>query len=124
MNRFVVAAICLALIGCGTDRPPTAGGKPAEHWLSELQSHDAKARKKAVFKLGNLGAADTSVVGALASALKDRDATVRAEAALALMKIGPSAQEAIPALTVAQQDQDATVRSFAGKAMSKIQSGS
>jgi HEAT repeat protein len=109
--------------GCHEERPVTAGGKPVEHWLDALRDADAKVRKKAATKLGNIGATDAAVVPALTAALRDRDAAVRAEAALALLRIGHAAQEAVPALTdAAQKDRDGSVRVAAAQALSKIQS--
>jgi HEAT repeat protein len=117
-----VAAVGLAVaaVGCGEARPTTAGGKPVSYWVEALQDPDAKVRKKAATKLGNVGAADAAAVPALAGALKDRDAGVRAEAALALLRIGPAAREAIPALEdAARADRDARARGYAAKALEK-----
>ncbi len=124
--RYLLCAgtLGLALLGgCGKAKPTMAGGRPVAHWMEELRSPDARARKKAAHKLGNAGVVDPSVVPALVEALKDADAGVRAEAVLALLKIGPAAREAVPALTAAQNDPDATVRAYAAKALEKVQGG-
>jgi HEAT repeat protein len=127
VQRFCAAAtlgVTLLALGCGEVKPLTAGGKTVDHWVQALQSPDAKERKKAVSKLGNIGAADPAAVPALTAALKDADAGVRAEAALALLRIGPAAQEAVPALTdAAQNDRDAKVRASAAQALKKVQPG-
>jgi HEAT repeat protein len=123
MNRFGVWVLCVAITGCGADQPPLAGGRAASFWVQELQNTDAKSRRKAVVKLGNLGAADPATVPALIGALRDADAAVRAEAALALLRIGAPAEEAVSALKEAQSDRNPTVRTYAGKALQKIQSG-
>lgn len=108
--------------GCGKAPPTLAGGKPVSYWIAALQDADAKVRKKAAFKLGNVGTADPAALPALIGALDDRDAAVRREAILALVKFGPAAKEAIPALTALQhKDRDAQVRAYASKALEKLQ---
>jgi hypothetical protein len=121
-RSVVVAALAAGLLGCGAKEsgPLVSHGKPVSHWVQELQSSDAKARKQAVKALGHFGPADPAVVPALAGALKDRDASVRVEAALALLNIGPAAQAASPALTEAQNDRDAKVREYAAKALERL----
>jgi HEAT repeat protein len=92
--------------------------------VQELETRkEPKARLKAVSALGNVGAADPTVVPALIRALKDPDRGVRAEAVLALLKIGPDAVAAVPALTEALRDADAKVRAYADNALKRIQSG-
>jgi HEAT repeat protein len=120
--RFLVLAVLLILLsGCGTAPPTAVGGRPVSYWVKALQSPDAKLRKQAVFKLGNVGPADAAVYPALIGALNDTDTVVRCEAILALLKFGPAAREAIPALTeVEQHDRDAKVRSYAAKALAKL----
>ena len=126
MRRYLcVSMVVLAVLssGCGKARPLTAGDKPVSYWVQTLQDPDARARRKAVFTLGNVGSADPVVVPALVGALKDPDAGVRCESALALLKIGPAAREAVPSLAAAQKDPDAQVRAYAVKAVEKIQGG-
>jgi HEAT repeat protein len=123
MRRFVPFIVWVAIAGCGTDRPPTAGGRPASYWVQELHQGDARARKKAALKLGNLGTADPATIPALIDALRDADAAVRAEAALALLRIGPRAQDAVAALSEAAKDRNTAVRAAAQKALEKIQNG-
>jgi HEAT repeat protein len=118
---LVVGILSVFLGGCRRAEPTLVGGKPVNYWVQALQDPDAKLRKKAAFKLGNVGAADPAVVPTLILAVKDRDAGVRAEAILALLKIGPAVPEAIPAFLEAQKDRDANVRSSAAKALEKIQ---
>jgi hypothetical protein len=122
MRLFGIALLIVALNGCGHAPPTVAGGKPVSYWVEALKSPDAKLRKKAVFKLGNVGPADAAALPALIGALKDTNAEVRCEAILALVKYGPGAREAIPALSEAQQqDRDATVRTYAAEALAKLQ---
>jgi len=98
-----------------------AGGKPVSYWLQALKDPNAKVRKQAAFKLGNVGPADSAVLPALLEALRDADASVRSEAILALIKFGPQAKEAIPLLTDLQQrDRDTRVRTYAAKALEKL----
>jgi HEAT repeat protein len=108
--------------GCGKAQPTLAGGKPVSYWVKVLRGPDAKLRKKAAFKLGNVGPTDATVLPALVRALKDADAGVRCEAILAVLKCGDEAKEAVPALTeVQRQDRDAKVRAYAAKALEKLQ---
>jgi HEAT repeat protein len=101
-----------------------AGGRPVSHWLKGLQDRDAKVRKTAVIKLGNVGNADPAALPAVIGALKDPDAPVRCEAILALVRNAPLAREAIPVLTAMQQhDRSPQVRVYAAKALDKFQSG-
>jgi HEAT repeat protein len=122
MNRFVVvAAIVLMSGGCAETPPTLAGGKPVTHWVSSLQNADAKVRRTAAFKLGNVGPTDAAVLPALLGALKDSDAGVRREAILALMKCGPDAREAAAALNeIRRRDPDSKVRGHAARALAKI----
>jgi HEAT repeat protein len=122
MKRLALVAVAaLASGGCGETQPTLAGGKPVAHWVSALQDPDAKLRKTAVFKLGNVGPADAAVLPALLGALKDSDAGVRREAILALMKCGPDARDAIPALSeIRGRDPDPKVREHAARALERI----
>lgn len=107
--------------GCGESRPTLAGGKPVAHWVEALHDPDARVRKKAAFKLGNVGTADPTALPALVAALGDRDAAVRGETILALMKFGPVAREALPPLTELQRrDPDARVRQYATRAVERL----
>jgi HEAT repeat protein len=120
MRRVLVLALILLTAGCHKAQPPVAHGKPVGEWVEALRDPDARARKKAVSVLGNVGAVDPVVVPALAEAVRDRDPAVRAEAALALMKIGPAARNAAPALAEAQNDANPTVRRYAAKALERV----
>jgi HEAT repeat protein len=116
---MVLASVCCG--GCGESRPTLAGGKPVAYWVSALHDPDAGVRKKAAFKLGNVGPADPAALPALRGALEDRDAAVRCEAILALLKYGPAAREAVPALEEMQRrDPSARVRQYAAKAVEKL----
>jgi HEAT repeat protein len=118
---LIVAALLPLLTGCGESGTPViARGKPVAHWLSELKSPSAKARKQAVFSLGLVGVKDAAAVPAVIGALRDTDVEVRRTAALALLNIGPAANEAVPALEQAGNDPDAKVRSYARKAVEHI----
>jgi len=121
MRPILVAIVVISFSGC-TGHPAPDTGKRVRHWLETLRQPDAKMRKEAAFKLGNLGLTDpASVVPALAAGLKDADAGVRREVILALLKCGPTAREAIPGLTeVQQKDRDARVRDYAAKALEKL----
>jgi HEAT repeat protein len=125
MKRALVTGLALFLpvwlSGCSRTEPTTAGGKPVTYWLSALHNSDVHARKKAVQKLGNVGAAEPAVLPALVGMLKDPDSTVRCEAILALTKLGPAAKGAEEALSNAKRnDRDARVRGHATKAMAKL----
>jgi len=116
--------VCLAVVvsGCGQAQPTMAGGKPVSYWLQALHDSEARQRKKAVCKLGNVGPANPATFPALITALKDPDGGVRCEAILALSKLGAGAGEAIPALTqVKLHDRNRQVRSYAAKLLEKLQ---
>jgi HEAT repeat protein len=122
MRILLVAFAAVLVSGCGRSAPTHAGGKPVSHWVEALRSPDAKLRKEAAFKLGNVGAADLAAFPALVGALKDRDAAVRREAILAMLKFGPAAREAVPNLTeLREHDRDPKVRSYAAKAVETLQ---
>jgi HEAT repeat protein len=122
MRRAAIVTLVLVLTGCGSPpaEPLRAHGHTAGEWAEVLRSNDVKARRRAVTALGNLGAADPTVVPTLAGALKDRDARVRAAAALALFGIGPAARDAAPALEAAKSDRDPTVREHAAQALARV----
>ncbi len=124
MKTFLLVCLTVGLLtlaGCGKEKPILAGGKPVSYWIEALRDPDAKVRKQAVQKLGNVGSSDPASPPALVGALQDRDAGVRREAILALMKCGPEVPESIPALNEMQKrDPDAKVRSYAGKALEKL----
>jgi HEAT repeat protein len=111
----ILGAMCLG--GCGKTPPKLAEGK----WTDALRAPDTKLRKKAAFKLGNIGRSNPTVLPALIGALNDADAGVRCETILSLVKIGPQAKKAIPQLTEVQQhDNDETVRTYAARALEKL----
>jgi len=119
----MVVILLVFLQGCSQSPPTLSGGRPVSHWVEALRSSDAKSRKEAAFKLGNVGPTDPTALPALLGALKDRDAVVRREAILALLKFGPEAREAVPALTeLREHDRDPKVRDYAARALEKLQS--
>jgi HEAT repeat protein len=123
--RFVGACglvgMLTALAGCGGATPTMAGGKPVAHWVEQMRSPDARARKRAVEKLGNVGPADPAALPAVLAALKDVDAAVRGAAVLALMKFGPEARQAADTLAeLRQRDRSPQVRDYAARALKKI----
>ena len=121
MRYILIGILTLLLVGCGKEQPMLAGGKPVSHWVQQLQSPDARLRKKAVFKLGNVGPADPTALPTLIEALKDKDAGVCREAILAVLKCGPSARDAIPALAeLEKHSRDAKTRDYASKALKKV----
>jgi len=122
MRWILIVAGCIFSSGCGNPQTPLAGGKPVSHWIQALGDSDAKVRKEAVFKLGNVGSSDASVIPALTGALKDSDARVRCEAILALLKSGPDASTAIAALAeLRSHDPDPKVREYAAKGLKRLQ---
>jgi len=123
MRLILLAVLTVPLFGCHQSPPTLAGGKPVSHWVETLRSDpDAKSRKEAAFKLGNVGPTDPTAFPALMESLKDRDATVRNEAILAILKFGPTALEAVPTLTeLRDRDRDPKVRDSAAKALKKLQ---
>jgi HEAT repeat protein len=121
MRLLIALFLVVLLSGCGKAQPALSGGKPVSYWTAALRDPDPRLRRKAVFKLGNVGPTDATVFPAVREALRDGDARVRCEAILALLKFGPEAKEAIPDLTgVQQRDPDKKVRSYAAKALEKM----
>ena len=121
MQRGLVLALAILVAGCGGPPTPlTVHDKPVTHWLQALHDPDAKARRKAIEALSNVGAENPAIIPALIEALDDREAGVRGAAVLALLKIGPEAGEAVPALRKAQKDKDVKVRTYATKALVRI----
>lgn len=124
MRPFALLLACVLSTGCREAAPTMAGGKPVSHWVQALKDPNAKIRKRAAFKLGNVGPADPTVLPALLEALRDNDASVRSQAILAIVKFGPQAKAAIPVLAELQQrDRDAQVRTYAAKALEKLRDG-
>ena len=122
MKRLLFG-VCVAISACGCQphAPTLSGGKPAAHWLAAANDPDARVRKAAVCKLGNIGPAEPAAFPAVARALKDRDPAVRREAILAVLKFSDRAQDAAPALQEMRlRDADPRVRDFAGKALAKL----
>jgi HEAT repeat protein len=116
-----LAILVVAVGGCGGSVPTPAGGKPVRAWIEALQDPAAHVRKKAVLKLGNVGAADPEALPALIGALKDKESDVRCEAIKALVKFGPAANEVMVALTpLRQKDRDPKVRICAAKALEAL----
>src|SRR2546430_13391454 len=120
MTRWFVLALAIIATGCGSPAPLTVHDKPVAHWLQALHDPNAKARRKAIEALSNVGTSDPAVIPALIEALDDREAGVRSAAVLALLKIGPEASDAVPALRKAQKDKDVKVRTYATKALVRI----
>src|SRR5258708_6626021 len=125
MRVILMLLLAVVVSGCGKAAPPlVVGGKPVSHWVGALKAPDASLRKKAAFKLGNVGGTAPAVLPALIDGRKAPDPAVRREVILALMKCGPAAKEAIPALTVVQQsDRDARVREHAARALDRLRAG-
>jgi HEAT repeat protein len=122
MRTLTGAALALLVCGCANSPPTLAGGKPVTHWVEALRGPDAKARRKAADKLGNVGPADPAVLPALMAALRDADPGVRRAAVLALLKCGPAAREAAGALAeLRQRDRDAQVRACAARALARVE---
>jgi len=120
MRGLLAVVVAISIGGCAGQSVDTSAR--VNHWVAVLAGPDAKLRKEAAFKLGNLGLSDpATVVPALTGALKDVDAGVRGEAILALLKCGTRAQEVTPVLTeMEQRDPDGQVRNYATKALQKL----
>jgi HEAT repeat protein len=119
MRLILLAGLTVFLSGCGEGPPTLAGGKPTSYWAAALTDADPAVRKKAAFKLGNVGPA---ALPALVAALKDEDSGVRREVILAVLKCGSAAREAVPTLSDLQQsDLDPQVRTCAARALQKLQ---
>jgi len=119
----IVASVMLVVMlsGCGKTAPTLTGGKPVSYWVEALQSSDPKLRKKAVFKLGNVGCNDSAALPAVVGTLQDPDSAVRCAAIQALMKFGLEGRQAEPILKQIQQhDRNIQARDYAAKALQKL----
>jgi HEAT repeat protein len=122
-RKFVLAMVAaLGLGGCGEERHPMlSGGREVKSWVEDLRSPDARVRRQAVLKLGNVGDADPAVADALAGALRDSDPLVRHDAVMAVVKLKSPGEPIVAALRdLAKNDQDDRVRESAAKALKKL----
>jgi HEAT repeat protein len=123
MRIIVWVLFAILVSGCGKTEPTLAGGKPVSYWVDALQSSDVTLRKKAVFKLGNVGPSDPAAFPAVVVALRDKDPGVRCQAIQSLMKFGLEGRQAIPILKgIHQHDRNDRARTYAGKALDRLQS--
>ena len=121
---LALAALVALPAGCQRPRSVLAGGKPVRHWVEALRSGEARTRRQAALKLGNVGAGEPAVLPALLGALNDPDAGVRRAAILALLKCGPAARHGEPALAeLGRRDPDPGVRACAEQALEKLRGG-
>ncbi len=119
--RFSSLGIVLILC-CGCSQAPESlrsGGKSIDHWLQRVHDRDAKVRKEAVTKLGNVGTEDPAARPAVIGALKDADLSVRLQAVQALARALDDSQ-AVEALREATKDKAAKVRDLAAKALKQL----
>ena len=119
---FLLVMGAFLATGCGEKRTPMlAGGREVKSWVADLQSPEARVRRQAVLKLGNVGGTDPSVAPALAQALRDPDALVRHDAMLAVVKLPTPPDDIVTTLrAMAKDDKDARCRESAGKALKKL----
>jgi len=117
MGRALLAFVLILSAACERTWPTMAG----RHWAMLLHDPDVRLRKKAAFKLGNIGSSDPAAFPALLEALHDRDPAVRREAIMALLKFGARAEEVTPTLlSLRDQDKDKKVRECAEQALLKL----
>jgi HEAT repeat protein len=122
MKAILLGVLVVGVFGCSRAQPTMAGGKPVSYWVAAVHDPDPQIRKKAVFKLGNVGPTDPAALAAVTEGLKDNDPGVRRAAVLAILKFGRDAKGAVPTLThMRDHDADAQVRSDAAKALDKLQ---
>ncbi len=124
-QRYLVKVVLALLVaGCGeTASHTTVGGRDASAWIKALNDPDAKLRRQAVLKLGNVIADNPAAAEALETALKDADPLVRFDAVLAVFKDPvprPSVLLALESMSLSDPDQK--VKEAAAKALVKIKS--
>ena len=130
--RFAVAALCLALTGCGS--PPR---DLLRERLQALKSPDPGVRREAARglalsgKRGELAAQATIVTPTLMGVVHDEDRPTRSWAAVALAHVGlktpaagPARALAGPVLQEAAGDENPEVRAEAGEALRKVEQAS
>ncbi len=109
------------LVGCRDKRIVLTGGKPLRYWLDTLDSPDPQLRRKAVFKLGNVGTSQPEVFPALCRSLEDKEAAVRKETIIAIMKCREVATKIVPKLIELQSnDPDPQVKRYAHLALDRL----
>jgi HEAT repeat protein len=91
--------------------------------IALLKDPEVERRKRAVFALGQTGAAASAALKPLIAALSDRDNDVRAGAAHVLEQIGSEAGQAVEALIANLQIPEAQVRYAAAEALRAIGAG-
>ncbi len=119
----ITSATALFCLGCGAEErgPLLAGGREVKSWVADLKSPNAKVRRQAVLKLGNVADADPSVAPALIDALGDKDPLVRHDALMAAVKLKSPANDLINTIqAMAAGDKNKDVRESAGKALKKL----
>src|SRR5262249_58045248 len=115
--------LTMITMGCGPKPPTQAGGHPVSHWVHELKSSDAKVRRHAVTKLGNVGTSDPEALPAVRGALADADPGVRAEAGEALVEFRAAAKEAEGQLQgLPKKDRRPQIRENAAEALGHMRS--
>lgn len=121
LRVFTGAVLTAYLAGCQPAIPSLAGGKPLRYWLEKLHANDARQRRQAVAKLGNVGLADPAVLPALIHMLHDLDPGVRRAAIGEIIKLGPDAGPARSVLDdLARRDPDGAVRHAAQQAVATM----
>jgi HEAT repeat protein len=77
---------------------PVFENRPLSHWISQLASEDADARKEALRAIGGIGPRAAIAVPVVRKLLHDPDPDVQEWACAALGRIGPAAKDAVPEL--------------------------
>ncbi|GEM_PF-3377983 len=90
---------------------PRFDDRSLSQWLRALHSDDEKARQRAIFAMGAMGAEAGAAVPTLAKLLvEDANREIRNEAALALSKMDPASAAAVAELGKALKDPEPFVR--------------
>ncbi len=91
-----------------------------EECIRDLNSDNARIRRDAADKLGELGHAAAKAVPNLALLVSDEDAEVRMAAAYAMASVSPSGEQVVPLLITLLGDQDPDVRIVAALSCGKL----
>ncbi len=122
-SRLIRLALLLVAVGgCRKSQPTLTGGQELGYWINATRDVDPRMRKEAVFKLGNAGPIDPSVLSTLTAKLQDPSPPVRCETILAIVKCCPLAGDPVVGELekLAKFDADAKVRDYAWRAKEKL----
>jgi HEAT repeat protein len=110
--RLLIAALCMASVGCGHD--------PIDAVLAKLRDPNVETRRAATHTLAEQPVNDERVIAELSKCVSDKDIEVRYESIKALGQLGPAAKSSLPVLRLRLEDKERNVRLRAAFSIQKI----